>query len=97
MGVAPNLGTKVDGGEDGSSIDPNVVENVSAEWSDKGKGMGVKVGDAGDVAEEVALDKFLLWNPKLLTSVIDDGVLVGMSVSNKGTGGGSEEIGEEVC
>ena len=41
--MAPDFGTKVDGGEDGSGVHPDVVEDVGAEGSDKGKGMVVEV------------------------------------------------------
>ena len=58
--------------------------------------MGVKVGDMGDVAEEVAVDEFLLWYPKLLTAVINDCVLVRVAVDGEGAGGGGEEVGEDV-
>ena len=96
MGVAPNFGAKVDGREDGGGVDPDVMKDVSAERSDKGKGIGVKVGDTGDIAEEVSIDELLLWNPKFLTTVVDDGVLVGVPVGDEGTGGSGEEVGKNV-
>ena len=94
--MAPDLGAKIDGGEDSSGIHPNVVEDVGAEGSDKGERMGVEVRDAGDVAEEVSFDEFLLGDPEFLAAVIDDCVLVRVSVGNEGTGGSGEEIGEDV-
>ena len=96
MGVAPDFGAKVNGGEDGGSIDPNVVEYVGVEWDDEGKGMGFKVGDAGDVAKEVFFDEFFLWDPEFLTMVVDDGVLVRVTVGNKGAGRSSEDVGEDI-
>ena len=96
MGVAPDLGTEVNGREDGRGVYPNIVEDVSMEWGDKMEGVSVKVGNAGDVAEDVPIDELLLWNPKFLTAVIDDGVLMGVPVSDKGTGRSGEEIGEDV-
>ena len=92
--MTPDFGAKVDGGEDGGGVDPNVVKNVSAEWSDKRKGVGFKVGDAGDVAKEVSIDEFFLWDPEFLTSVVNDGILVRVAVSNEGAGGSGEEVGE---
>ena len=94
--MVPDLGAKVTGREDGGGVYPDIVEYVGAERGDKGKGMGIKVGDARDVAEEVSLDEFLLQNPKFLAAVINDGVLVRVAVSNKGAGRGGEEVGEEV-
>ena len=96
MGVAPDLSTKVDSRENGRGIYPNVVEDVGSEGSDKGKGVGVEVGNTRDVAEEVAIDKFLLGYPKLLPAVVNDCVLVRVAVAGEGTGGGGEEIGEDV-
>ena len=96
MGVAPNFGAEVNGREDGGSIYPDVVKDVGTERGDKGKGVGVKVQDAGDVAEEVSVDELLLWNPEFLATVIDNGVLVRVAVDYKSTGRGSEEVGEDV-
>ena len=96
MGVAPDFGAEVDGGEDGGGVHPDVVEDVGMEGSNEGKGMVAEVGDAGDIAQEVAVDKLLLWHPKFLTAVVDDCVLVRMTVDSKGTGGSGEEVGEDV-
>ena len=94
--MVPDFGAKIDGGEDGGGVYPDVMEDVGAEGSDKGKGMGVEVKDAGDVAKEVAVDELLLGDPKFLTAVVDDGVLVWVTVDGEGAGGGGEEIGEDV-
>ena len=96
MGVAPDLGTKIDGWENGGGVYPNVVENVSAKGGDERKRMGVEVGDTGDVTKEVAVDELLLGNPKLLTAVVDDSVLVRVAVDSEGAGGSGEEVGEDV-
>ena len=96
MGVAPDFGTKIDGGEDGGGVHPDVMEDVGTEGSDKGKGMGVEVKDVGDVAKEVAVDELLLGDPKFLTAVVDDGVLMWVAVDGEGTDWGGEEIGEDV-
>ena len=94
--MAPDFATKVNGGEDGSSVYPDVMKDVSMEGSDEGKRMGVEVGDTGDVAKEVAVDEVLLGDPKFLTAVVDDGVLVRVTVGNEGIGGSGEEVGEDV-
>ena len=90
--MAPDFGAKIDGGEDGGGVYPDVVEDVGAEWGDKGEGVIVEVGDAGDVAEEVSFNKLLLGNPEFLAAVVDDGVLVRVMVGNKGAGGGGEKV-----
>jgi len=56
----------------------------------------VKVNNVRKGAEEVLFDEFLLRYPKLLTMIVNNGVLVGVSVNGVGTGGGMEEVGEEV-
>ena len=96
MEVAPDLGAEVNGREDGCGVYPNIMEDVGAEQGDERKGMGIKVGDAGDVVEEVPFDKFFLGDPKLLTAVINDGILVRVAIGDEGTDGGGEEVGEEV-
>ena len=94
--MAPDLGAEVDGREDSHGVYPDVVEDVGTEGSDKGEWVVVKVGDAGDVVEEVPVDELLLWDPKFLTMVVDDGVLVWVAIGNKGAGWGSEEVGKKV-
>ena len=97
MGVAPDFGAKIDGWEDGCGVYPNVVEDVGTEGSDKRKGMGIEIWDAGDVSEEISFNEFLLGDPKFLSAVVDNGVLMGVTVDCKGTSGGAEEVGEDVC
>ena len=46
MGVTPYFGAKVDRWERSVRLDPDVMEDVGAEWGDKGDGMGFKIGDA---------------------------------------------------
>ena len=96
MGVVPDFGAKVDGGEDGGGVHPDVVEDVGAEWGDEGKGMGVEIGDAGEIAEEVPINKLLLQDPEFLTAVVDDCILVRMAVDGEGTSRGGEEVGKDV-
>ena len=96
MGVAPDLGAEVDGWEDGHSVYLDVVKDVGAEGSDKGKRMGVKVGNTGDVAKKVPFNELLLGNPKFLAVVVNNGVLMGVAVDGEGTCGGGEEVGEDV-
>ena len=93
--MAPDLGAEIDGWEDGRGVYPDVMEGVGPEWSNEMKGVGVEVGDTGDVAKEVSLDKLFLGDPKFLAAVVDNGVLVRVTVDGKGTGRGGEEIGED--
>ena len=94
--MAPNLGAEVDGWEDGSGVYPDVMEDVGAEWSDEMKGMGFKIKDARDVAKEVPINEFFLWDPEFLAAVVDDGVLVWVAVDGKSTGRGGKEVGKDV-
>ena len=41
-------------------------------------------------------DEFFLWAPDLLTTFVDDGVLVGVDVIGKGAGRGGPEVWEEL-
>ena len=96
MGVAPDFGAEVDRREDGSGIDPDVMEDVGAEWGDEMEGVGVEVEDAGNVAKEVSFDKLLLGNPKFFSAVVDDGVLVWVAVDGEGAGGGGKKVGKDL-
>jgi len=96
MGVTANFGTKVDRGKGAVRLDPDVMEDISIEWGDKGDRVVVEVNDVRKGAEEVLFNEFLLRYPKLLTTIINDGVLVGVTVDGKGTSRGMEKIGEEV-
>jgi len=53
-------------------VDPNVVENISLEGSDERNQVVIKISDTGEEPEEVAFNKFFQWNPKFLTTVIND-------------------------
>jgi len=72
------------------------MKNVSAKGGDKGNGMSFEIGDVGNEAEEVMFNEFLLWDPELLTVVIDDGILMGVTVDGKGAGGSMKEVGKKV-
>jgi len=96
MGVSTNLGTKVNRRKRAVRTDPNVVEDVSTEWGNEGDRVVVKVDDTRKGAKEVLFNELLLRYPKFLATVVDNGVLVGVLVDSVGTGGGMEEVGEEV-
>jgi len=96
MGVSTNLGTKVNRRKRAIRLDPNVMEDISLEGSNEGDWVGVKVGDAWKEAKEVMFDEFFLRDPKFLTSVIYNSVLMRVAVDSKGAGRGVEEVWEEV-
>ena len=96
MGVSTNLGTKVNRRKRAIRTDPNVVKNVGPKGSDKGDRVVIEIGDAREETEEIPFNKFLGENPKLLTMVVNDLILVRVSVNGKGTGGGMEEIRKEI-
>jgi len=96
MGVSANLGTKVNRRKRAVRFSPNVMKNVSPERGDKRNGVVIEVVNARKEAKEVTFNKLFLWDPKLLTMIIDDSVLVRVAVDGKGAGGGVEEIGKKV-
>jgi len=96
MGVSTNLGTKVNRRKRAVRLDPNVMENVSVEWGDEGDRVVIEVDDARKRVEEISFDELLLRYPKFLSVVIDDGVLMGVTVNGKGAGGGMKEVREEI-
>jgi len=96
MGVLANFGAKVNMRKRTIRIDPDVMEHVGTEWSNKGDWISLKIGDTGEKTEEVMFDKFLLRNPKLFSMVIDNCVLMRVAVDNVSTSGGVEEVGKKV-
>jgi len=94
--VTPYFGAKVDRWEWAIGPDPDIMINVGAKWGNKGDGVSLKIGDVGEKAEEVVLNKFFQRYPELFSTVVDNLVLVRMLVDGEGTGGGMEEVGEEV-
>jgi len=96
MGVSANLGTKVNRRKRAIRFGPNVVEDVSPKWGDEGDGVVVKINDTRKRAEEVPFDELFLRYPKFLAAVIDDSVLMGVTVNSKGADRGMEKIRKEV-
>jgi len=97
MGVSANLGTKVNRRKRAVRLSPNVVEDVSPKQGNEGDGVVVKIDDTGDKAKEILFYKLFGWYPELLSAVVDDLVLMGVSVDSKGTGRGMEKVREEIC
>jgi len=96
MGVLADLGAKVNMRKRAVRIDPDIVEDVGTEWGNKRDQVSLKIGDTGNKTKKVALDKFLLRNPKLFSVVVDDCVLVRVAVDDVSISRGMEEVGEEV-
>jgi len=96
MEVPANLGTKVNTRKRAIRVDPDVVEDVGLEWSDKGDGVLVEVNNVRKGAKEVIFDKFFLGYPEFLTLVVDDSVLVRVLVIDKGAGRSVEEVRKEI-
>ena len=96
MGVSANLGTKVNRRKRAVRLDPNVVKNVSPKRGDKRNGVAVEIVDTRKETKEVTCYEFFLWYPEFLTTVVDNGVLMGVAVDGEGAGGSVEEIGKEV-
>jgi hypothetical protein len=82
--VAAELGTKVDVGEWSVGGELDIVILVGMEGGDKVGRVVVKGVPQGDVLEEVTLEVFFLWGPDLLTTFIDDGVLVWVAIVSGG-------------
>ena len=96
MGVSANLGTKVNRRKRAVRFDPHVVKNVSPKRGDKRNGVVMEIVDTRKEAKEVTCYEFFLRDPELLTTVVDNGVLMGVAVDGVGTSGGVKEVGEEV-
>jgi len=96
MGVSTDLGAKVNTRKRAVRIDPDVMKDVSAKWGYERDWVSLEVRDTGNEAEKVTFDELFLEDPELFSAVIDDCVLMGVSVNGEGTGGGVEEVGEEI-
>jgi len=94
--VPTNFGTKVNRRKRAIRLDPNIVKNVGPERGDKRNGVVMEIIDMRKEAKKVTSYEFFLWDPKFLTAVVDNGILVGVLVDGIGTGRGMEEVGEKV-
>jgi len=70
------------------------MKDIGPERGDKGDGVVIKVGDTGEKSEEVTLDKFFRWDPELLTTVVNDLVLVRVAINGVSTGQSVEKVRE---
>jgi len=70
--------------------------DVRMERGNEGDGIGFEIGNAWEKAKEVPFYVLFLWNPILFSVVVDNGVLVWVTINGKSTGGGVEEMREKV-
>jgi len=96
MGVSADLGAKINTRKRAVRIDPDVMKDVGAKWGYERDWVSLEVRDTGNETERITFDELFLGDPELFSSVVDDCVLMGVSVDGKGTGRGVKEIGEEV-
>jgi len=96
MGVSADFGAKVNTRKRAVRIDPDIMKDVGTKWGNKRDWVSLKVRDTGNEAEKVTFDELFLGDPELFSAVVDDYVLMGVSVNGEGTGRGMKEIGEEV-
>ena len=96
MEMSANLGTKVNRRKRAVRLDPNIVKGVGPERGDERDGVVVKVVDMRDKAKEILFYKLFGWYPELLSTVVNNLVLVRVMVDCVSAGGGSEEVRKEV-
>jgi len=96
MGVLTNLGTNVNRRKATNSMDMNIMVDVCTERGNKEDRISLKIGDMGEKAKEVSFYVLFPWNPVFFSTVIDNRILVWVTVDGESTGRGVEEIREEV-
>jgi len=96
MGVSADFGTKINTRKRAVRIDPDIMKDVGTKWGNKRDWVSLEVRDMGDEAEEVTFDEFFLGDPELFSAIVDDCVLMQVSVNSESAGGGVEKVGEEV-
>jgi len=94
--VSTNLGTNVNRRKTTNSVDVNVMVDVCTERGNKEDQISLKIRDSGEKAKEVSFYVLFLWDPVFFSTVVDNRILVWMTVDGEGTGGGLEEIGKKV-
>ena len=91
-----DFGAKINTRKRAIRIDPDVMKDIGTKWGNKRDGVSLKIGDTREETEEFMFNKFFLRDPKLFSAIINDCVLMRVSVNGEGTGGGVEEVGEEI-
>jgi len=70
--------------------------DICTKGGNKGNGVSLKVRNAWEKTKEVSFYVFFLRDPILLSSVVDNGVLVWMTVNSKGESQSLEKVRIEV-
>jgi len=70
--------------------------DVCTKGGNEGNGVRFKVGNAWEKTKEVSFYVFFLWDPILLSLVVDNGVLVWVSVNGKGASRSLEKVRIEI-
>jgi len=96
MGVSTNFGANVNRRKTTISVDVNIIVDIHAERGNEGSGVGLKIRDTGEKTEEVPFYVLFLWDPMFFSTVVNDGVLVWMTVNGKGASRGLEKVRIEV-
>jgi len=96
MGVSADLGAKVNTRKRAVRMDPDVMEDVGAEWGNKRDWVGLEVRDTGNKVKKIMFDEFFLGDPELFSAIINDCVLMRVSVNGEGASGGVEKVREKV-
>jgi len=96
MGVSTNFSANVNRRQMTKSVDVHIMVDVRMERGNKGDRISLKIGDMGEKAKEVSFYVLFLRNPILFSAVVDNSVLVWMTINSKSTNGGVEEMGEKV-
>jgi len=96
MGVSTNFSANVNRRQMTKSVDVNVMVDVCPERGNEGNGVSFEIGNAWEKVKEVSFYIFFLWDPILLSTIVDNSVLVWVTINSKSTGRGIEEMGEEV-
>jgi len=72
------------------------MKNVSTKWGNEMGRVCLEVGKSGDISEEVTFNKLFLQDPKFLSMVVNDRVLMRVTVDHIGANRGGKEVWEEV-
>jgi len=96
MGVSTNLGTNINRRKMTNRVNVDIMVNVRAKRGNKGNRVSFKIRKVWEKAKEVSFYILFLWNPILFSAVVDNSVLVWVTINSESTSGGIEEMREKV-
>jgi len=70
------------------------MKNVCTKWGYEMRGVSFQIGEVGDVAKVIPLDKFFLRDPKPFSAVVDNRVLMRVAVDRISAGRSGEKVGK---